>query len=68
MSSTNPDSCLKKKHMAILYHKLRESTADGIFNPIKVCTTVNQSEILTKSASVGTLVIFSDASYGVNWG
>ena len=48
VSCTNPDLELKKKHVAIFYQKLRESATDRIFNPIKVCTTVNQSDILTK--------------------
>ena len=36
ISSTNPDSEYKKKHVAISYHKLRESVAARIVNPIKV--------------------------------
>ena len=67
MSSTNPDSELKKKHVEISYHKLQESALDRIINPIKVYTTVNQSENITKSALVGTLDSLSDASCGVNW-
>ena len=68
ISSTNPDSELKKNHVAILYHKFQECVATGIFNPIKVCMTVNQADIFTKVVLVGTLGIFSDASYGVDWG
>ena len=68
ISSTNPDSELKKNHVAISYHKLRDSAAAGIVNPIKVCTTFNRAEIFTKCVSVGTLGNFSDSSYGVNWG
>ena len=68
ISCTNLDSELKKKHMEISYHNFRERAADRIVNPLKVCTTVNQSNILTKVVSAGTLVSFSDASYGVDWG
>ena len=68
ISSTNPDSELKKKHVAISYHKLRESAAAGIVNSIKVCTTVNRANIFTKGASAGTLGSLSDASYGEDWG
>ena len=64
---TNPDSELKNKHMEITYHKLRESAATGYVNPIKFCTMANQSDILTKSTSVGTLCSLSDASYGFHW-
>ena len=68
ISSTNPDSELKKNHVAISYYNLWECEAAGIVNPIKFCTTVNRSDIFTKCVSVGTLSILSDASYGVNWG
>jgi len=67
MSSTNPDSELKKKHVAISFHKLRECTAARIVNLIKVDTTVNRSDILTKGTPAGTLGKLSDASYGVGW-
>ena len=67
MSSTNTDSELNKKHVAISLHKLRECAAAGIVNPIKVCTTVKISKIFTKETSAGTLGSFSDASYGGNW-
>ena len=66
ISSTNPDSDLKKKHVAILYHKLWKSAAAGIFIPIKVCTTVNRSKIMAKSTLVVIQGSFSDASYWVN--
>ena len=42
MSSTNPDSEIKKNHVAISFHKLRESAAARIVNLIKVCTTENR--------------------------
>ena len=67
-SCTNLNSDLKKKHVAISYHKLQESAAAKIVNPLKVCTTVNRADILTKGVSAGTLGSFSDASYGVYWG
>ena len=68
ISSINPDSELKKNHVDISYHKLRDSAAAGIVNPIKVCTTVNRADIFTKGVRVGTLGSLSDASHGVNWG
>ena len=58
---TNLDSELKKKHVVIYYHKLRESAAAGIVNPLKTYTVVNQADILTKGVSAGTLGILSDA-------
>ena len=68
MSSTNKDSELKKKHVAISFHKLLECAAAVIVNLIKVCTTVNRADILTKGTSAGTLVSLSDASYRGDWG
>ena len=65
ISSTNHDSELKKKHMVISYHKLWESAAAGIFNPIKFCTAVNQYDMLTNSTPLGMMGSFLDASYGV---
>ena len=41
ISRTNPDSDIIKKRVEILYHKLRESAAAGISNPINICMTVN---------------------------
>ena len=68
ISCTNPDSELKKKHVAISYQKLREIAAAGIVNPLKVCTTVNRADILTKDVLAGTLGSLYDASYVVDWG
>ena len=68
MSSTNPESELKKNHVAIPFHKLWECATTGIVNLIKVCTTVNRADILTKGTSAGTLGSLSDASYGGYWG
>ena len=68
ISCTNPDSELNKNRVAISYHKLWDSAAAGIVNPIKVCTTVNRADIFTKGVRVGTLGSLYDASNGVNWG
>ena len=68
ISCTNPDLELKKKHVAISYHKLRESAAAEIVNPLNVCATVKQSDILTKGVSAGKLCSLSHASYEVDWG
>ena len=68
ISCTNPESDLKNKHVAISYHKWWESATAGIVTPLKVCTTVNRSDILTKVVLAGMLGSFYDASYGVDWG
>ena len=48
---TVSDSLLKKKHVAIAYHKSRESAAAGIVHPIKVASKNNFADILTKAMS-----------------
>ena len=35
-NATIKDSLLKKKHVAIIYHKMREAVAAGIILPIKI--------------------------------
>lgn len=50
-NSTIPDSLLKKKHVAIAYHKTREAAAAGIVHPIKVSSKNNFADILTKAVT-----------------
>jgi hypothetical protein len=45
---TIKDSLLKKKHVAIAYHKTREAAASGIAHPIKTPGTNNYADCLTK--------------------
>ena len=42
-------SLLKKKHVAIAYHKTREAAAAGICHPIKIDTKCNFADLLTKA-------------------
>ena len=48
-SYTVSDSLLKKKHVAIAYHKTRESAAAGIVHPIKIAGIDNFVDIITKA-------------------
>jgi hypothetical protein len=48
---TISDSLLKKKHVAIAYHKTRESAAAGMVHPIKIRTEHNFADILTKAVT-----------------
>lgn len=48
-NATISDSLLKKKHVAIAYHKTRESAAAGIIHPIKTLSKHNFADILTKA-------------------
>jgi hypothetical protein len=46
---TIKNSLLKKKHVAISYHKTREATAVGTTHPVKILGTRNYADCLTKS-------------------
>jgi hypothetical protein len=46
---TIKDSLLKKKHVAISFHKTREATAAGITHPVKILGTRNYADCLTNS-------------------
>ena len=50
-NSTISDSLLKKKHVAIAYHKTREAAAAGIIHPIKVDGKNNFADLLTKAVT-----------------
>jgi hypothetical protein len=47
-NATIAESLLKKKHVAIAYHKTRESAAAGIAHPIKTGGVDNFADVLTK--------------------
>lgn len=48
---TISDSLLKKKHVAIAYHKTRESASAGMVHPIKIRSEHNFADILTKAVT-----------------
>jgi len=48
---TIPNSHLKKKHVAIAYHKTREAAAAGIVHPVKINSTDKFADILTKAVT-----------------
>jgi len=48
---TLPDSLLKKKHVAIAFHKTREAAAAGMVHPIKIRSEHNFADILTKAVT-----------------
>ena len=51
-NATIKDSLLKKKHVEIRYHKVREAVAAGIIVPIKISSAENLSDCLTKSLPI----------------
>jgi hypothetical protein len=61
-NATIKESLLKKKHVAISYHKTRESAAAGIAHPIKTPGEHNYADCLTKCQ---TLKAFSTLIGGI---
>ena len=49
INSTEKDSLLKKKHVAISYHKTREAAAAKIVRPLKTHSSDNYADMLTKA-------------------
>ena len=49
ISSTHPESRLKKKHNALAFHKVRESIAAGIIQVTHVASGENLADLFTKS-------------------
>ena len=50
--ATTKDSLLKKKHVAISYHKVREAVEAGIIVPIKIASAEKFVDCLTKSLPI----------------
>ena len=48
-SATIPEADLKKKHVAISYHFVREAVAASIIKPIWIKSHENFADVLTKS-------------------
>ena len=47
-NATRPESTLKKKHVAVAYHRVREAQAAGIVRIAHECSENNLADILTK--------------------
>ena len=47
-SGSTPSSSLSKKHLAIAYHKIRESVAAGIMLFAWITSSMNIADLLTK--------------------
>jgi hypothetical protein len=63
--ATIKDSLLKKKHVAISYHRVREAAAAGIVHPMKIDSKDNYADLLTKSLPEKVFcALVGDISYG----
>ena len=56
---TIKSSILKKKHVAISYHKTCEAAASGTVHPIKTDKTINYADVLTKSKDLKTFQLIT---------
>ena len=61
--SEEPSSTLKKKHLAIAFHLVRESVAAGIIEVYHVDGHENPANPLTKSVSGPDLKIIEETFY-----
>ena len=64
-NATMKESLLKKKHVAISYHKVREAAACGIVHPMKIDGKYNFADVCTKAQ---TNVVFHTLCGGVMYG
>ena len=58
-SSSIPEGRLKKKHVAISFHTVREMVASGAVIPYKVDTKENLADLLTKALPGAVLIPLS---------
>ena len=61
-NSTIKLSLLKKKHVAISYHKTREADASTV-HPIKTDGTINYADVLTKSQDLKTFQLITGSYF-----
>ncbi len=55
-NANTPDATLKKKHVALSYHAVRESVSAGIIRPKKVPSKDNIADLLTKPLDRNTFM------------
>jgi hypothetical protein len=48
-NASTPDATLKKKHVALSYHSVRESVSAGVIHPCKISGKKKIADLLTKS-------------------
>jgi hypothetical protein len=56
LNATVPEATLKKKHVALSYHSVRECVAAGIIHPSKVSSKNNIADLLTKPLERSTFM------------
>ena len=61
--STIKSSLLKKKHVAISYHKTREAAASSTMHPMKTDGTINYADVLTNSQDLKTFQIITGSYF-----
>ena len=62
-NSTIKSSLLKKKHVAISYHKTCEASASSNVHPIKIDGTINYADVPTKSQDLKTFQLITGSYF-----
>jgi hypothetical protein len=63
---TTPECALKKKHVALSYHFVREQTAVGTVNPQKIDSKDNVADLLTKALDRNTFMMHTSRILSVS--
>ena len=67
-NASTPDATLKKKHIALSYHTVRESVSAGIISPHQISSKNNIADLLTKSLDRNTFMEHTGKVLGMNTG
>jgi hypothetical protein len=55
-NTTNPDATLKKKHIALSFHSVRENVSAGVVYPHQISSENNIADLLTKPLDQNTFM------------
>jgi hypothetical protein len=67
-NTTTPNATLKKKHIALSFHSVRESVSAGIMSPHQISSENNIADLLTKSLDRNTFMQHTGKVLGKNTG
>jgi hypothetical protein len=67
-NTTNPDATLKKKHIALSFHSVRENVSAGVICPRQVSSENNIADLLTKPLDRNTFMQHTGKVLSMNVG
>jgi hypothetical protein len=67
-NTTNPDATLKKKHIALSFHSVRENVSAGVICPRQVSSENNIADLLTKPLDRNTFMQHTSKVLSMNVG